>query len=343
MEHFDAIKDYYGKVLQTKEDLKTTACCAGDSIPGYLKPIVAKVHETVQSRFYGCGVPIPEAIEGCQVVDLGCGTGRDCFVMSKLVGEGGRVIGIDMTRAQLDTAREYQDYHKEVYGLSQSNVDFRQGFIEDLAGCDIASESADLVVSNCVINLSPRKDKVFSEIHRILKSGGELYFSDVFVDRRLSEPLTKDPVLLGECLGGAMYLEDFRRLMQKVGFADVRVVSKSEIQMTNPDVKKKVGPARFYSYTFRAFKLDLEDRCEDYGQLARYLGTIDHAERGFRLDDHHYFETGKPFPVCSNTAAMLAKSRFKGHFEVIGDTKTHYGLFDCAPGAPIAASDGGCC
>lgn len=345
MKQFEAIRDYYGRVLKDKNDLKTTACCSPDAIASHLKPLVAKVHPEVQSRFYGCGVPIPEAIEGCHVVDLGSGTGRDCFVLSALVGESGSVIGVDMTDEQLDCAEKYKAYHLDTFGLTKDNLQFKKGYIEDLQAAGIADNSTDLVVSNCVTNLSPDKERVFSEIYRVLKPGGELYFSDVFTDRRLPPAFAEDPVLLGECLGGAMYTEDFRRLMTKIGFPDLRVMTSSEIFVTNPEVAKKTGNARFFSYTFRIFKLNIEDRCEDYGQVARYKGSIPEFPHAFRLDDHHLFQTGKPMTVCSNTAAMLAETRFGPHFEVEGDLSTHYGLFDCAPqvsDAPASGS-GACC
>ncbi|MEX2489177.1 MAG: methyltransferase domain-containing protein, partial [Pseudomonadales bacterium] len=91
------VKKYYGETLQSSEDLKTSACCPTDALPDYLKPIVSQIHPQVQQKFYGCGSPIPAGLEGCTVLDLGCGSGRDSFVISKLVGASGRVIGVDMT------------------------------------------------------------------------------------------------------------------------------------------------------------------------------------------------------------------------------------------------------
>src|SRR5262249_8188378 len=157
------------------------------------------------------------ALDDCTVVDLGCGTGRDCFVLSRLVGERGRVIGVDMTPEQLAVARRHRDWHAERYGHAASNVDLREGYIEDLAALGIADASVAVVVSTCVVNLSPDKPRVFREIFRVLKPGGELYFSDVFADRRIPSALLEDPVLLGECLAGALYPEDFRRLLLAVG------------------------------------------------------------------------------------------------------------------------------
>ena len=253
-----------------------------------------------------------------------------------------------MTDEQLNLARKHQDYHRQQFGYTKSNVDFRKGYIENLADADIADNSIDTVVSNCVINLSPDKKSVFNEIFRVLKPGGELYFSDVFCDRRLSREQSEDPVLLGECLGGALYKEDFRRLMAEAGCADFRVISSMEIISHNEEVQQKIGKARFYSITIRAFKLPLEDRCEDYGQVAYYLGGIPEAPHAFYLDDHHLLEKGRPFPVCSNSAMMLSDTRFKKYFNIVGTTETHFGIFPCgptvgAPGTAGAAPAGACC
>lgn len=338
------VKDYYGKVLQSTLDLQTSACCTSEAMPSYLRPVLKMVHEEVVNRFYGCGSPIPLALEGKTVLDLGSGTGRDCFLLSNLVGPSGKVIGVDMTEEQLAVARKHVDFHTAQFGYSTPNIDFIHGYIEDLEAAGIASESVDVVISNCVINLSPNKERVFREIFRVLKPGGELYFSDVFSSRRIPKELAQDPVLLGECLGGALYTEDFRRLLLNLGCADHRMTAQTPIAITNEDIKNKLGAIQFYSLTIRAFKLDLEDRCEDYGQVAVYKGGIPQAQNIFVLDDHHSFEMGKPVLVCRNTAKMLQDTRYGEYFEIRGNTETHYGLFDCGPAAPTSAdSSAACC
>ena len=341
----ETVKQYYGKVLSSNKDLQTSACCTAEAMPAHLRGLLKDVHEEVQDKFYGCGSPIPSELAGRTVLDLGSGSGRDCYLLSRLVGEQGRIIGVDMTAEQLEVARKHLDWHTSRYGYARPNIEFKQGYIEDLESAGVTSNSIDVVVSNCVINLSPDKRRVFSEILRVLKPGGELIFSDVFADRRLPEAHRKDPVLLGECLGGALYGEDFRRMLLELGCRDYRVVSSSPLALGNADIERKVGMVTFTSRTIRAFKLDLEDRCEDYGQVAYYQGTIPEFPHGFVLDDHHLFKTGLPHLVCSNTAAMLAQTRYARHFRSVGDTSTHYGLFDCAPVATTgaAASSGACC
>ena len=126
-----AVKHYYGEVLQSSSDLQTSACCLADAMPAHLIPLLKDIHPEIKDRFYGCGSPIPPAIEGATVLDLGCGTGRDVYLLSRLVGPTGRVIGLDMTEAQLAVGRRHQAWHAERYG--HDNVDFRHGYIEDLA------------------------------------------------------------------------------------------------------------------------------------------------------------------------------------------------------------------
>ncbi|WP_420468047.1 methyltransferase domain-containing protein [Panacagrimonas sp.] len=340
-----SIQDYYGQVLKSSADLKTSACCLAETLPVHVRDALKDVHPEVLERFYGCGSPIPPALDGATVLDLGSGSGRDCYVLSKLVGAQGRVIGVDMTDEQLAVARRHLGWHAG--RLGHANVDFRTGFIEDLGAAGIADASVDVVISNCVLNLSPDKGRCFAEIFRVLKPGGELYFSDVFADRRVPRELATDPVLLGECLGGALYIEDFRRAIARVGCLDARVVSSTPLELHNPEIERKAGHIRFFSMTVRAFKLALEDRCEDFGQVATYLGTEPNHPHAFVLDDHHRLETGRPMLVCGNTADMLGRTRYGSHFRVTGDQSRHFGLFDCSPGAMAQTSEAGakagCC
>jgi len=337
----DNVKDYYGKILSGTKDLKTNACCSIESFPKNIQDIVENIDCEIIEKFYGCGSPIPHELEGRTILDLGCGTGRDVYIASCLVGGKGKAIGIDMTDEQLEVARRHINSQATRFGLKKPNTSFIKGYIEDLLEAGIEDNSVDVVISNCVINLSPFKRNVFSEIFRILKPGGELYFSDIFTNCRIPASLVSDPVLHGECLGGALYIEDFRRMLQSLGCLDFRTVSSREISLGNEELEKKIGMIDFYSMTIRAFKLEsLEDICEDYGQVAIFKGGIPGSLHSFTLDDHHTFIAGKPMLVCGNTASMLQETRYAKHFEIIGDRSKHYGAFDCMESAENVGS---CC
>ena len=327
----DQVRAYYGAILEGSDDLKTNAtCCSESAPPKYVRDVMPLIADEVMERFYGCGSPIPPALEGCTAVDLGCGVGRDVYVLSKLVGPQGRVIGVDMTPSQLAVAERHRSAQAERFGFDASNVDFRCGFIEDLAELSIEDGTVDLVVSNCVINLTPFKEQVLREVFRVLKPGGELFFADVFCDRRLPDEVKDDPVLRGECLGGALYLDDFRRMMARVGFTSFLTVAVDDIHIADLNMETKVGFAGFTSRTIRAIKAEgLEDADEDYGQRARYLGTIPEMPRYFDLTDEVRLIKGREGAVSGNMAEMLAQSRYGRHFEVT-PRKEHRGRFDSA-------------
>jgi len=341
----EQVKEYYGKQLHGIGDLASGACCCTESPPAEIKDILPLIADEIMERFYGCGSPLPPLLEGMTVLDLGCGTGRDVYIASKLVGETGSAIGVDMTEEQIGIAIKYQEEQRKRFGFGASNVSFYEGYIEDLQSLGIKDGSIDVVISNCVINLSPAKERVLREIYRVLKPGGELFFSDVFADRRIPESLANDPALRGECLSGVLYTEDFRRLMAASGWADFRYTSIRDLDLNNEEIEDKIGFAHFSSRTIRAFKLDdLEDICEDYGQVAWYNGSIPKHPHFFDLDDHHRFFTGKPLPVCGNTASMLTKTRYATAFKVAGDRAVHYGVFGgCAAGGDFGGGANGSC
>jgi SAM-dependent methyltransferase len=343
------VKDYYGKVLTSSADLKTDACCTIETTPGHLKALLSNIHPQVRARYYGCGLIAPLALEGARILDLGSGSGQDAYALAQLAGPAGEIIGVDMTPEQLAVAREHQNWHAEKFGYD--NVRFIEGDIERVDALDLDAGSFDVIISNCVINLVADKAAVFRAAHKLLKPGGEFYFSDVYADRRLADDLRNDPTAQGECLAGALYWNDFLNLAKCAGFADPRLVTDRPLTINNRDLKEKLDPAQFHSATYRLFRIDgLEPACEDYGQAVVYRGGVAHSEKSFALDNHHFIEKGRIFPVCGNTFRMLNESRFAPHFDFIGDWSTHYGIFPgCGTSSPFGQSSpeiavsGGCC
>ncbi len=337
----EKVQDYYGKELQKSEDLKTNACCTLTAPPNYILEALKLVHDEVQAKYYGCGLTIPLEVRDLRILDLGSGSGRDCYIASKLVGEGGTVVGVDMTDEQLAVATNYLAYHQEKFGYKKSNVTFIKGNIEALDTLGFEPESFDLVISNCVLNLAADKQKVLNAVYRLLKVGGEFYFSDVYSDRRVPAALQNDSILWGECLSGALYWNDFLTFAKRAGFTDPRSVDNKPVTVENKQLEERLGLIKFYSVTYRLFKLPgLESDCEDYGQAIVYKGTIVGGEHAYDLDDHHHFPKGKVMPVCGNTYRMLAETRLQKHFDFYGNWETHYGIFEgCGGAMPFGLSD----
>jgi len=336
----ESVSEYYGKILSKSNDLKTNACTTSGKPPKYISEVVSLIHEEVEGKYYGCGLVIPSVLEGMKILDLGSGSGRDCFILSKLVGEKGYVVGVDMTKEQINIAKTYIDYQMSKFGYSKPNIEFREGYIERLQELGFQDNTFDIIISNCVINLSPDKESVLKEAYRVLKPGGELYFSDVYSDRRIPHNLVENTVLFGECLSGALYWNDFLHLSKKVGFKDPRLVEDSRITISNQKIEELIGHINFYSATFRLFKIaDLEPACEDYGQAVIYRGGIATCPNAFVLDRSHTIPNGKVFPVCGNTYLMLKKTRFAPFFDFIGDQTTHFGIFDgCGMASPFSSN-----
>jgi hypothetical protein len=172
--------------------------------------------------------------------------------------------------------------------------------------------------------------------HRALEAVRQ-YYGEVLTSR--------NDLKTGACCTTDSSPEWLRSLIAEAGCADARVVSSAPVPLIDADIERRIGFVNFRSLTIRGFKLPLEDRCEDYGQIAAYRGTLPDHPHAFELDDHHRFESGKPMRVCGNTADMLTATRYRPHFEVMGDKSRHFGLFDCAPGNNAAggAAAAACC
>lgn len=164
----------------------------------------------------GCGSPrtITSIKKGETIVDLGCGAGFDCFLAAKETGTSGRVIGVDMTPEMISLARKNKEKGKS------DNVEFRLGEIEHLP---VPDNTADLIISNCVINLSPEKQQVFSEAFRVLKPGGRLAISDILALKELPEDVKQDPAMVCACIGGAATAEQTEKMLIKAGFEKIRI------------------------------------------------------------------------------------------------------------------------
>ncbi|XP_002736526.1 arsenite methyltransferase-like [Saccoglossus kowalevskii] len=326
-EVLDSVKEYYGKVLKTDKDLKTNACTGGMRMPKHIRDALSKVHDEVVTKYYGCGLVIPDSLEGCSVLDLGSGSGRDCYTVAQLVGAKGSVTGIDMTDEQLDVANKYKEYHRELFGYSENNVHFVKGYIEKLGEAGLKDNTFDVIISNCVVNLSPDKRAVLSEAFRVLKPGGELYFSDVYASKPVPKEVQENKVLWGECISGALYWDDLMKIAKEVGFTKPRLVTASHISIDNEKLQSIVGDIKFVSATYRLFKIPADVNYEATQGI--YDGTITACEKGFVFDAQNEFKTGDVVKIDSDLATILRSTRFADDFSFQPTTDTDQSKAGC--------------
>ena len=226
----EAVKAGYGLAAQRKANSccePKTSCCGSDEeksravsmMVGYGPEELASLPEGAILGL-GCGNPVAMAAleEGMTVLDLGSGAGIDCFLAASKVGPTGHVIGVDMTKDMLDLARR----NAEEGGFA--NVEFREGEIEDMP---VEDGTVDVIVSNCVINLSPDKPQVFREAFRVLKPGGRLMVSDIVLTGELPEDVKEDVYQYVTCIAGASMREDYLDYIEDAGFVDIQVVEES--------------------------------------------------------------------------------------------------------------------
>lgn len=308
------VKEYYSVRIQKTSDLQSNACVApAQPLPKFIRQALGKVHPDVVSRYYGCGLVVPECLEGCRILDLGSGSGRDVYMLSQLVGEKGHVTGIDMTEEQLEVAKKYVDHHMQDFGFKAPNVSFVQGYIEALAEAGLQNKSFDIIISNCVVNLSPDKKRVLAEAYNVLKDGGELYFSDVYCSGRLTDEIKNHKVLWGECIGGALWWKDLVDLAEEVGFSRPRLVTASIITVDNKELQDILGDFKFISATYRLFKVP---KSSPKSCQVIYNGGITGVEKCFPFDCQYTFKAGEVMEVDGDLAKILSSSRFADYFTV---------------------------
>jgi arsenite methyltransferase len=245
----EQVRDYYGDVLQSSGDLKSDACCEISAPEPHIRDALTNIHPEVANKYYGCGLIAPEDITGKRVLDLGCGTGRDVFLLAQLVGETGEVVGVDMTDNQLAVALEHEAWHAGRFGYAKPNTRFLKGYIEALDQLDLEPGSFDLIISNCVINLSTDKPAVFAGVRHLLKPDGVMHFADVYAERAVPEDLRTDPVLYGECLAGALAWSDFLAIAEDTGFDAPDLVDHRPLAITDDALIEKLDGLKFVSAT----------------------------------------------------------------------------------------------
>ncbi|XP_030009043.1 arsenite methyltransferase [Sphaeramia orbicularis] len=311
------VKKYYGNRLESSCDLQTSAASCSLScrpVPKSVTEALSLVHPEVTKRFFGCGLPFPAKLEGCRVLDLGSGSGRDCFAFSKLVGPSGYVTGLDMTEELIAVSRQYIEYHQQKFGYKEPNVTFVQGYMEKLSEAGVQSNSMDILLSNCVICLCPDKRAVLQEAFNVLKEGGELYYSDMYASKVIPDHMKDDIVLWGEGMGGSLFWQDLISLAQSVGFSTPHLVTATHIVVHNSELKEKAGDIRYASGTYRLFKMPKNPVMSK--AKVTYQGTVAEFPDQLDFDSCHSFKKDVPVEVDEEMAAILQSSRFSSDFKV---------------------------
>lgn len=332
-----SVKERYAAASQERE---VDLCCPVDYDPQYLKAIPSEVIE----RDYGCGDPSKWLLPGETVLDLGSGTGKICFIASQVVGPEGKVIGVDMTDDMLEVARRYAPEVAD--NIGHSNVEFRKGRIQDL-GLDlelldqklkktpignvedylaaegiagklrkeqplVESDSVDVVVSNCVLNLveADQKKQLFEEIFRVLKRGGRAVISDIVSDEPIPQHLADDQDLWSGCISGSYTELDFLKAFEDVGFYGVEFVKyESDPWQTHEGIE-------FRSVTVQAFK-GKDGPCMDHNQAVIYKGPF----KSVLDDDGHRLDRGVRTAVCAKTYEIYSKSPYQDSIHLVDPLK----------------------
>lgn len=250
----EKVKERYTNIVNTR-----SCCGTGDTTTSAFKEDYIEVDGYIPNADYnlGCGLPTEHAAikEGNHVLDLGCGAGNDVFIARSIVGESGKVVGLDMTEDMLKKAEENKAK------LGHANVDFILGEIEDMP---LEENRFDVVVSNCVLNLVPNKDKAYLEVHRVLKSGGHFCMSDVVLTSDLPQKVKSRPELYASCVSGALLKEDYVQAIENAGFTNIEIVKERPIIVSDEKLKTALNeeeladfrsnPSPILSITIKAIK-----------------------------------------------------------------------------------------
>ncbi len=324
------VREKYGEAALRASTGGRSSCCGSSCGCDTADPITSDLYSQAETAVLpegavlaslGCGNPtaLAELREGEVVLDLGSGGGADVLISARRVGPAGRAFGLDMTDEMLELARA------NAAEAGVENVEFLKGYLEDVP---LPDASVDVVISNCVINLSPDKPAVFREIWRVLRDGGRTVIADIVADGEVPPPMRADGQLWGECISGALSEDGLLAALERAGFYGISVLRKT--------FWREVEGTRFYSVTVRGFKFEKKAGCRYIGQYAVYLGPM----KSVTDEEGHLFPRGIPVEVCSDTATKLAAAPYASAFAVI---EGEAGSASFSSGEDCCGPDGNCC
>ncbi|XP_059142581.1 arsenite methyltransferase-like [Physella acuta] len=282
-----------------------------EAVPSYAIEILSKISPRSRKTYDGSAIFIPDAIEGARVLDIGCGGGSLSFVLSKLVGPAGYVVGVDFSEDFIQLCQEETAYHMKEWGYSKPNCEFICSDVEKLL--DFQLEPFDVIVSNGLMCLVHNKGKVIQIISRLLKEGGEFYNSDIFSDTKQCEEVKATPLFCCYGLSGAMVWSDLKELTGPYGFSDPYLLYAADtFQFGTEKNKLDLRGVSYVCAVYRLIKLVPESTGQ--GAIVSYNGNYEKSQDFLKWDVDTIFKKDVPIKIDGYFASLLAKTKFARFF-----------------------------
>ncbi|ESO86185.1 hypothetical protein LOTGIDRAFT_129599 [Lottia gigantea] len=303
------IKDFYDDV---SEKLDFVCEINNPRLSQTVRGLIRQLHPDILKRNYGSAFIVPDKIEGCKILDFGCGAGVMAYVLSKLVGPKGHITAVDISPNLINEANKTLEYHREKWGFENSNVEFKVANVENFDEVEHLEGKLDMVLSYGVICLCPNKRAVFENIYRLLKVGGELSLSDIYADRDRPKEILQNLRLICKLYTCSMRWDEMIELATSVGFTKPYLVGAAPVEFQNKDLHKKTGFAQFARGEWRMFKLP-KDVTSTAAEVT-YNGNISGCEDSYYWDINTVFKKGESIVVDAGLVAILSNTRFKDSF-----------------------------
>ncbi|KAI3382741.1 hypothetical protein SNEBB_007294 [Seison nebaliae] len=305
------VQKYYGDTLKSSKDLRVVTCELTNKLSKDNVALYKSLHEDVREKNYGCGIVYPQFVDNCKIIDLGSGSGCDCYMLSKMVGENGTILGVDMIPEQISLSKKYIDFHTKLFGFKKPNTNFIQDTIENFVkNKDIGKNFFDVAVSNCVINLVADKKLALQNIFSVLNEGGEFYFSDMYANINL--PKFDNPIMWGEGISGALYWKKFIEIAEEIGFTTPLMMSAAPIPVEDEEFKKILDPigAKYVAITYRLFKPKKIGTKLEKNKNLKYIG-----DGSLKIDCYNTVKKNQIIKPLPELYEILNGSRYAKFFE----------------------------
>lgn len=302
-----SVSEFYNE-LNVKLNFNTRVN-SGD-LTNRINDLIKQLSPETMKRYYGSGIVIPENIKGCRVLDIGCGSGSLVFILSKLVGPTGYVVGVDISSGLIDCCKQETEFHTKAWGYDKPNVEFHVGNAERLL--DLKLGEFDMIVSNGVFCLVPDKQKAFNGVAQMLKPGGQFYLNDVVTQTNQPDSVKNDQKLFSLGTGGAMIWSDLKAFSAREGFTTPFLTQAAPVDIKNAEYRQQLSNAEYMCAAWRLFKLPAG--ASRGPATVTYLGNIEDYSDAFPWDFDLVFKKGEAVNVDADLATILSSTNFKNNF-----------------------------